>query len=117
MCKLQVDSDVIRIVIQQEIGQTEESRDDYRLHGVLLVASDQSCHQVTGCSAKTAPRDSAGSTALSTANGMLCLRGRAGRPATLDAIQWRKFHADLRNTPRDFAYWPRFGTGRCSGST
>ena len=38
MRKLQIeDAEVMRIAIQQEIGRSEESRYDHRLHGLLLV--------------------------------------------------------------------------------
>ena len=47
MRKLQVeDTDVMRIAIQREIGRSEESRYDHRLHGLLLVMADQSFRQV-----------------------------------------------------------------------
>ena len=47
MRKLQIrDAEVMKIAIQQEIGRSEESRYDHRLHGVLLVANGQSCHGV-----------------------------------------------------------------------
>ena len=47
MRKLQVeDTEVMRIAIQQEIGRSEESRYDDRLHGLLVVAAGQSCRQV-----------------------------------------------------------------------
>jgi len=47
MRKLQIqDPEVMRIAIQQEIGRSEESRYDHRLHGLLLVSAGQSCRQV-----------------------------------------------------------------------
>src|SRR5437879_11110021 len=47
MRKLQIeDAEVMRIAIQQEIGRSEESRYDHRLHGLLLVTAGQSCRQV-----------------------------------------------------------------------
>src|SRR5256885_15967550 len=47
MRKLQIrDAEVMKIAIQQEIGRSEGSRYDHRLHGVLLVANGQSCHGV-----------------------------------------------------------------------
>ncbi len=38
--------EVMRIALQQEIARSDESRYDHRLHGLLLVASGQSCEQV-----------------------------------------------------------------------
>ncbi|EQD79624.1 hypothetical protein B1B_00114 [mine drainage metagenome] len=47
MRKLRIeDTDLMRIAIQQEIGRSEESRYDHRLHGLLLVMAGQSCRQV-----------------------------------------------------------------------
>ncbi len=47
MRKLQIeDSEVMRIAIQQEIGRSEESRYDHRLHGLLLVTAGHSCREV-----------------------------------------------------------------------
>lgn len=47
MRKLQIeDAEVMRIAIQQEIGRSEESRYDHRLHGLLLVAAGLSCRAV-----------------------------------------------------------------------
>ncbi len=58
MRKLQIaDAEVMRIAIQQEIGRSEESRYDHRLHGLLLVnpaEKSQSCLARTArpCSAE-----------------------------------------------------------------
>ena len=47
MRKLQIeDAEVMRIAIQQEIGRSEESRYDHRLHGLLLVTAGHSCREV-----------------------------------------------------------------------
>src|SRR5579872_4244053 len=47
MRRLQIDdSGVIRIAIQHEIGRSEESRYDHRLHGLLLLAAGHSCQDV-----------------------------------------------------------------------
>src|SRR6185312_9624974 len=47
MRKLQIDeAGVIRIALQQEIGRSEESRYDHRLHGLLLLAAGHSCQDV-----------------------------------------------------------------------
>jgi transposase len=53
------DAEVMQVAIRQEIDRSEESRYDYRLHGVLLVASGRSCtavSQVFGEDATTAQR-------------------------------------------------------------
>src|SRR5260370_9984912 len=47
MRKLQIeDAEVMRIAIQQEIGRSEESRYDHRLHGLLLVTAGRSRREV-----------------------------------------------------------------------
>ena len=104
MHKLQIqDADVMRIAIQQEIGRTEESRYDHRLHGLLLVTAGQSCRQVAelfGEDGTTVQRwvrrfEQGGLEGLREGE-------RPGRPRLLDAAQWRKLQVDLRKSPRDF---------------
>ena len=61
MRKLQIeDAEIMRIAIQQEIGRSEESRYDHRLHGLLLVTAGQSCREVADLFGETGPRYSAG---------------------------------------------------------
>jgi len=104
MRKLEIeDAEVMRIAIQQEIVRSEESRYDHRLHGLLLVASGQSCREVAqlfGEDGTTVQRwvkrfEDGGLDALREGE-------RSGRPRTLDASQWRKLQNDLRKTPREF---------------
>jgi transposase len=104
MRKLQIeDAEVMRIAIQQEIGRSEDSRYDHRLHGLLLVTAGQSCRQVAelfGEDGTTVQRwvrrfEEGGLEALREGE-------RSGRPRTLDARQWRKLQGDLRKSPRDF---------------
>lgn len=106
MRKLQIeDAEVMRIAIQQEIERSEESRYDHRLHGVLLVASGQSCTSVGELFAedsRTIQRwvhrfERGGFDALREGE-------RSGRPSALQASQWRKLEVDLRRSPRDFGY-------------
>jgi transposase len=104
MRKLQIeDAEIMRIAIQQEIGRSEESRYDHRLHGLLLVTAGQSCREVAelfGEDGTTVQRwvrrfEDGGLDALREGE-------RSGRPRTLDAKQWRALQGDLRKTPRDF---------------
>ena len=104
MRKLQIeDAEVMRIAIQQEIGRSEESRYDHRLHGLLLVATGQSCREVAelfGEYGTTVQRwvrrfEQGGLDGLRDGE-------RSGRPRTLDARDWRRLQGDLRKTPRDF---------------
>jgi transposase len=53
------EAEVMQVAIRQDIDRSEESRYDYRLHGVLQVASARSCtavSQVFGEDATTAQR-------------------------------------------------------------
>ncbi len=104
MRKLQIeDAEVMRIAIQQEIGRSEESRYDHRLHGLLLVTAGQSCRQVAelfGEDGTTVQRwvrrfEEGGLEGLREGE-------RSGRPRMLDASQWRKLQGELRKSPRDF---------------
>ena len=124
MRKLEIeDAEIMRIAIQQEIGRSEESRYDHRLHGLLLVTAGQSCREVAdlfGEDGTTVQRwvrrfEEGGLDALREGE-------RAGRPRTLDAKQWRSVQGDLRKTPRDFGLPATLGTDRscrniCAGAT
>lgn len=104
MRKLQIeDAEVMRIAIQQEIGRSEESRYDHRLHGLLLITAGQSCRQVAelfGENGTTVQRW----VQRFEEGGLESLREgeRSGRPRVLDATQWRRLEADLRKSPQDF---------------
>ncbi len=104
MRKLQIeDAEVMRIAIQQEIVRSEESRYDHRLHGLLLVTTGQSCREVAqlfGEDGTTVQRwvrrfEQGGLDALREGE-------RSGRPATLEAKDWRRLQVDLRKEPREF---------------
>ena len=104
MRKLEIeDAEVMRIVLQQEIARSEESRYDHRLHGLLLVTAGQSCRQIAelfGENGTTVQRwvrrfERGGLEALREGE-------RPGRPRALDPAQWRKLQSDLRKSPREF---------------
>ncbi len=104
MRKLQIeDAEVMQIAIRQEIGRSEESRYDHRLHGLLLVAAGQSCNEVAqlfGENATTVQRWVR--RFEETGFGGLRDGERPGRPRSLAATHWRRLQADLRKSPRDF---------------
>ena len=103
MRRLQIeDAQMMRTAIQQEIGRSEESRYDHRLHGLLLVMAGQSCREVAELFGES------GTTVQRWVNrfergGLDALREgeRAGRPRTLDAKSRQRLQGDLRKTPRD----------------
>jgi transposase len=106
MRKLRIeDPEVARIAIQHEIGRSEESRYDHRLHGLLLLAAGHSCHQVAalfGEDETTVQRW----VHRFTQSGLTALREgeRLGRPPTLDPAQWGQLQEDLRRSPCEFGF-------------
>ena len=117
MRKLQIeDAEVMRIAIRQEIGRSEESRYDHRLHGLLLVANGQSCGAVAGLfgeDARTVQRwvqrfDERGFKGLREGE-------RAGRPRSLEARQWRRLERDLRRNPREYGHDQNLWDGKLLG--
>lgn len=104
MRKLQIDdSSGMRIAIQQEIGRSEESRYDHRLHGLMLLAAGHSCREVAelfGEDETTVQRwvhrfEQGGLPALRESK-------RPGRPRSLDPAQWQELEGDLQKRPQDF---------------
>lgn len=118
MRKLQIrDADTMKIAIQQEIGRSEESRYDHRLHGVLLVANGQSCRGVAelfGEDATTVQRW----VRRFEAQGFEGLRDgeRSGRPKSLDQRQWRQLQRDLRRDPEQLGHPQGLWDGRLLSS-
>jgi len=95
----------MRIAVQQEIGRSDESRYDHRLHGVLLVCQGHSCYDVgewLGEHPTTIERwihrfEGIGFNGLREGP-------REGRPRRLDDRTWEKVERDLRVHPRDLGY-------------
>lgn len=117
MKRLQIrDAAVMQIAIQQEIARSEEARYDHRLHGVLLVASGESCIEVGrtfGENARTIQRwvkrfEQRGFDGLRDGE-------RTGRPRALDARQWERLAAELRRSPRDFGHEQNLWDGKVLG--
>ncbi len=117
MRRLQIeDAEVMRIAIRQEIGRSDESRYDHRLHGVLLVANEHSCGAVAslfGEDARTVQRW----VQRFEEHGFEGLRDgeRAGRPRSLDARQWRRLERDLRRNPRECGHDQNLWDGKLLG--
>lgn len=106
-------AETLRIAIQQEIGRSQESRYDHRLHGLLLVANGQSCQQVAELFGED-PRTVQRWVKKFEAQGLDGLRegARPGRPATLDARHWPGIKRDLRRTPGEFGHQAQLWDGR-----
>ena len=113
------DAEVMQVAIRQEIDRSEESRYDHRLHGVLLVASGQSCtavSQVFGEDATTVPRW--GATVRAPRFCRVLRDGeRPGRPKSVDAWQGTRLARDLRRDPRRGGHAQPSGTVRRWPST
>jgi len=117
MKRLQIrDAAVMQIAIQQEIARSEEARYDHRLHGVLLVASGESCIEVGhkfGEDARTIQRwvkrfEQRGFAGLHDGE-------RPGRPRSLDTRQWEQLAGELRRSPRDFGHEQNLWDGKLLG--
>ncbi len=104
MRKLQIaDAEVMSVAIRQEIQRSPESRYDHRLHGLLLIASGQSCRQVAQLfqeDVRTIQRW----VRTFELRGFDGLRDgeRRGRPRSLSVVQWSSLGDDLRRDPREF---------------
>jgi len=114
MRKLQIrDAEVMKVAIQQEIGRSEESRYDHRLHGVLLVANGQSCHGVAELFGED-PTTVQRWVRRFEKRGFEGLRDgeRSGRRRSLDERQWRQLQRDLRRDPEQFGHSQGLWDGR-----
>jgi transposase len=97
------EADVMRRAIQQEIARSEESRDDHRLHGLLLLTGGHSCQPVADVVGENRRTVQRWVTRFAT-QGLSGLRDgvRSGRPATLNPTQWAALGRDLRHEPQKF---------------
>lgn len=114
MRKLEIsDAEVMRIAIRQEIGRSEESRYDHRLHGLLLVANGQSCGAVAQLFDED-PRTIQRWVQRFEQHGLDGLREgeRSGRPRSLDSRQWQRLSGELRRSPREFGHEQNLWDGK-----
>lgn len=101
------------IAIRQEIGRSEESRYDHRLHGILLVSQGIDCYQVASWLDQhptTVERwvkkfEKHGFTGIKEG-------ARPGRPKSLTDAQMKKLNSDLRINPRDMGYGQNLWDGK-----
>lgn len=108
-----VESEIMKIAVQQEIQRSDESRYDHRLHGVLLVSNGMSCTRVAhylGQSPVTVQRwvrrfNSDGFAGLAEGE-------RPGRPGQLSDAQREEVEQVLRSSPRKFGYGQNLWDGK-----
>lgn len=106
MQKLQIkDAEIIRIMVQEEIIRSEDSRYDHRLHGILLVCSGLSCMEVAKLFGHS-PRTIQYWVRRFEKDGFAGLQEtqRPGRPNTLDEGIRQAINQDLRKSPRELGY-------------
>ena len=98
-------ANVMRMAIQQEIVRSDESRQDHRLHGLLLVTGGNSCQQVAKLFSEDRRTVRRWVTRFET-HGLtgLCDGECSSRPATLGAEQWTALGRDLRRDPQKFSH-------------
>jgi len=114
MRKLQiVDADVMSIAIRQEIGRSEESRYDHRLHGLLFVAKGMSARQAALLideRERTVQRwvnrfEQSGFAGLQEGE-------RPGRPRKIEESDWQLLGQNLRLSPREFGFSENIWDGK-----
>jgi transposase len=97
--------EVVKVMLQQEIARSLESRYDHRLHGLLFLCRGMSTYEVGGLLGHS-PRtiqywfhrfQEEGLAGLIDAEGR-------GRHSSLTAHQQKLIGADLRRAPTDFGY-------------
>lgn len=104
MRKLDIEnSETAFLAIQEEIRRSDEAKYDHRLHGLLLVASGQSCRQAAGLLGED-PRTVQRWARTYERDGFDGLRdgARSGRPPALDETRRMALEADLRDRPDSF---------------
>ena len=91
------------LAIQEEIRRSDESKYDHRLHGLLLVASGQSCRQAALLLGED-PRTVQRWARAYERDGFDGLRDgvRSGRPPKLGADVMAALETDLRDRPDSF---------------
>jgi len=95
----------IVLKIQQELGRSDDSRYDHRLHGVLLVAKGQDCYEVAELLGHS-PTTIENWVHLFNDRGFEGLHDeiRSGRPSRIPENMVEEIGKDLRKNPREFGY-------------
>ena len=114
MKKLSVkDADQVIQKIQQEIGRSNDSRYDHRLHGVLLVAKGEDCYKVAKILGHS-PTTIESWVNLFNDQGFEGLHDeiRPGRPSRIPESTVDEIDKDLRKNPREFGYSQNLWDGK-----
>jgi transposase len=114
MKKLSIsDKDVMQIAIQQEIGRSEESRYDHRLHGVLLVSKGLSCYKAAGLLGQNATTVQRWVNTFER-DGFSGLQDkeRTGRPKKLSERELEEINQVLREEPYHLGYSQNIWDGK-----
>lgn len=114
MRKLEIkDADIMQLAVQQEILRSEDSRYDHRLHGILLVSSGYSCHEVAKLFGHS-PRTLQYWVRRFERSGFAGLQEtpRPGRPPALEEAMLRALGRDLRRCPREIGYTQNLWDGK-----
>ena len=100
-------------VIQREIGRSEESRYDRRLHAVLLIVRGMSCYQAAGCLGQD-PVTVQRWVRRFKERGLRGLREerRSGRRSRMGNAEWLKVERMLTRSPEKVGYRETVWTGR-----
>lgn len=106
MQKLHVKNpEYIVLKIQQEIGRSDDSRYDHRLHGVLLVAKGRDCYEVAEILGHS-PTTIENWVHLFNDRGFEGLydETRSGRPSRISESMVEEIDRDLRKNPGELGY-------------
>ena len=102
---LVIEADKVILTIQKELGRSDDSKYDHRLHGVLLVAKGRDCYEVAEILGHSP------TTIESWVNdfnkrGISGLHNEThpGRPSKISKKTLDEINNDLRQNPRTFGY-------------
>ena len=106
-------ADQVIVKIQQEIGRSNDSRYDHRLHGVLLVAKGKNCYEVAEILGHS-PTTIESWVHLFNDRGFEGLHDEVhpGRPSRISESTIEEIEKDLRKNPRELGYTQNLWDGK-----
>jgi transposase len=98
-------ADQVVLNIRQEIGRSDDSRYDHRLHGLLFVATGRDCYEVAEILGHS-PTTIESWVHLFNDHGLEGLydEPRSGRPSRISESMVEEIDKDLRKNPGEFGY-------------